>query len=153
MTTTHEILDRRGKSITTFVVFDADRRLETMAEGETLALRTDDFEPFRSDIAAWCRASGHELLETLAAEDGLTFLVRKGSRPAKATQLAMVISTDGLEELLSPLGFALAAALEGIEVHLYLQGPAVRINANSSSSVHSPAAQAATTCCARMSSG
>ena len=32
----------------------------------------------------------------------------------------MVISNPDLEELLSPLGFALAAALEGIEVRLYL---------------------------------
>ena len=39
----------------------------------------------------------------------------------------MVISNPDLEELLSPLGFALAAALEGIEVRLYVQGPAVRI--------------------------
>jgi predicted peroxiredoxin len=39
----------------------------------------------------------------------------------------MVISNDGLEELLSPLGFALAAALEGIDVSLYVQGPAVRV--------------------------
>jgi predicted peroxiredoxin len=39
----------------------------------------------------------------------------------------MVISSDGLEELLSPLGFALAAALEGMDVHLYFQGPAVRV--------------------------
>jgi predicted peroxiredoxin len=38
-----------------------------------------------------------------------------------------VISSDGLEELLSPLGFALAAALEGMAVHLYIQGPAVRV--------------------------
>ena len=39
----------------------------------------------------------------------------------------MVISQDGLEELLSPLGFALAAALEYIEVHLFFQGPAVHV--------------------------
>ena len=38
-----------------------------------------------------------------------------------------MISSDGLEELLSPLGFALAAALEGMAVHVYVQGPAVRV--------------------------
>ena len=49
--------------------------------------------------------------------------------PARQRQgkLAMVISDPGLEQLLSPLGFALAAALEGIDVHLYVQGPAVRL--------------------------
>lgn len=39
----------------------------------------------------------------------------------------MVISSAGLEELLSPLGFALGAALEGIDVNLYFQGPAVKV--------------------------
>ena len=39
----------------------------------------------------------------------------------------MVLSSDGLLDLLSPLGFALAAALEGIDVHLYFQGPGVRV--------------------------
>jgi len=41
--------------------------------------------------------------------------------------VAIVVSTDGLEGLLSLLGFALAAALGGAEVALYLQGPAVRV--------------------------
>ena len=39
----------------------------------------------------------------------------------------MIISHPGLEELLSSLGFALAAALGGGEDSLYFQGPAVRV--------------------------
>lgn len=39
----------------------------------------------------------------------------------------MIISEKGLEELLSPLGFAWAAAVSGMDVHIYLQGPAVNI--------------------------
>jgi predicted peroxiredoxin len=42
----------------------------------------------------------------------------------------MVLSNPGLEELLSPLGFALAAALSGVEVHIYFQGPAVKVLTN-----------------------
>jgi DsrE/DsrF/DsrH-like protein len=38
-----------------------------------------------------------------------------------------VVSTDVLTELLSPLGFALAAALGGARVAVYLQGPAVHV--------------------------
>src|SRR3974390_2863287 len=118
-------LDLRGKSITTYVVFDAAARLATMAEGEVLEFLTDDYEPFRHDVTAWCEAAGHELLSTQSTPLGLKF--QKG--PAKATcgSLAVVLSSDGLEELLSPLGFALAAALERMEVHLYAQGPAVRV--------------------------
>jgi predicted peroxiredoxin/TusA-related sulfurtransferase len=120
-------LDRRGKTITTFVVFDAATRLRAMREGELLELVTDDFEPFRRDIAAWCDAVGHRLVASMPTSDGLRFLIEKGPARATDASLAVVISSDGLEELLSPLGFALAAALEGMAVHLYIQGPAVRI--------------------------
>ncbi|MBF0202223.1 MAG: DsrE family protein [Desulfamplus sp.] len=41
--------------------------------------------------------------------------------------LAVVISNPGLEELLSPLGFALGAALGGIDVYIYFQGPAIKV--------------------------
>jgi predicted peroxiredoxin/TusA-related sulfurtransferase len=125
--TAHRTLDRRNKTITTFAIHDAAATLAGMAEGEVLELLTDDFEPFPADIAAWCEAAGHTLAGTELQSDGLHFFVEKGHAAAKDTKLAMIISTDGLEELLSPLGFALAAALEGIDVHLYFQGPAVRV--------------------------
>lgn len=126
-TTTNVTLDGRGKSITTFVVYEANRRLTEMTDGEALEILTDDFEPFVADIAAWCQATGHRLIATASNGDGLRFLVEKRSHKSTGKKLAMVISTDGLEELLSPLGFALAAALEGIEPHLFFQGPAVRV--------------------------
>jgi predicted peroxiredoxin/TusA-related sulfurtransferase len=125
--TAHRSLDRRGKSITTFVVYDAAAELETMADGEVIEVITDDFAPFRADIAAWCQETGHRLVETERTTDGLRFLIEKGRAAAKDSKLAMVISSDGLEELLSPLGFALGAALEGIDVHLYFQGPGVKV--------------------------
>ena len=130
--TTEKRLDRRGKTITTFVVFDAAAQLETMTEGEVLELLTDDFEPFEWDISAWCQANRHVLLSSEGTEEGRRFLIEKGTPTAKNTSMAMVISSAGLEELLSPLGFALAAALEGIDVHLYFQGPAVRVLADAS---------------------
>ncbi len=120
-------LDRRGRTITTFVVFDATAELDLMETGEVLEIITDDFEPFESDIAAWCDANRHELLAAEFVPEGRRFLIQKGARPTKDSRLAMVISTDGLEELLSPLGFALGAALEGIDVHLFFQGPGVHV--------------------------
>lgn len=120
-------LDRRGKSITTFVVFDAAAELENMAEGDVLEVLTDEFAPFRADISAWCRATGHVLVSTETTAAGYRFRIQKGSPKKADTKLAMIISADGLEELLSPLGFALAAALEGIEVNVYFQGPGVKV--------------------------
>ena len=126
-TTTRQTLDRRGKTITTFVVYDAARALADIEVGQTLTILTDDFPAFPSDIAAWCRMAGHRLVDSERTSEGLRFTIEKGSPPGTSRSLAMVISTAGLEELLSPLAFALGAALEGMEVHLYFQGPAVRV--------------------------
>lgn len=58
------------------------------------------------------------------------YCIEKTIPEQKERKLAVVISNLGLEELLSPLGFALGAALEGIDLHIYLQGPAVRVLKN-----------------------
>lgn len=120
-------LDRRGRTITTFVVFDVVAELETMDEGEVLELLTDDFEPFEQDIAAWSQATGQLLLSTEKVETGLLFLIQRRTPKVNESRLAMIVSVDRLDELLSPLGFALGAALEGMDVSLYFQGPAVRV--------------------------
>lgn len=125
--TARNTMDRRNKTITTLVIYDVDAELRGMRQGEVLEVLTDDFEPFRADIGAWCEATGQRLVLIESTVNGLRFLIEKRPARTKDTSLAMVISSDGLEELLSPLGFALAAALEGIDVHLYVQGPAVRV--------------------------
>ncbi|MDH3249013.1 MAG: DsrE family protein [Acidimicrobiia bacterium] len=124
---TKRSVDGRGKTITTFVVFAAATELERMAEGEELELLTDEFEPFEHDIKAWCLRGGHVLRISESIAEGHRFVIEKGSARRPGSSLAMVISTAGLEELLSPLGFALGAALEGVDVHLYFQGPAVKV--------------------------
>lgn len=120
-------LDHRGRTITTFVVYDVAQHLGRFEEGEVLELLTDEFDAFEPDLEAWCDATGHVLLASTAEPGGHRFLIEKRAPKVNETRLAMVISSDGLEELLSPLGFALGAALEGIDVHLYFQGPAVRV--------------------------
>lgn len=125
--TTIPVLDRRGKSISTAIVFDVAAELDQMAEGDRLDIITDDFKPIEEDIAAWCRMREHRLIESTATPAGQRYIIEKGTGRRRDTRLAMVISSDGLEELLSPLAFALAAALEGMDVNLYFQGPAVRV--------------------------
>jgi predicted peroxiredoxin/TusA-related sulfurtransferase len=120
-------IDRTGKTISTYVVFDVAEEFQHMAEGEVLELLTDDFEPLGRDIAAWCEVSGHQTLLSELVPTGRRLLIEKGPSQQKQGTLAMVVSVGGLEELLSPLAFALAAALEGMEVALYFQGPAVRV--------------------------
>lgn len=121
------LVDVRGKTISTYVVFEAAAQLLNMNEGAVLEILTDDYEPIEQDITAWCGATGHRLVSSETTPAGRSFVIAKGSQARRGTKLAMVISSDGLEELLSPLGFALAAALNGMDVHLYFQGPGVRV--------------------------
>jgi predicted peroxiredoxin/TusA-related sulfurtransferase len=123
-----ESVDMRGKRITTFIIYEADKILKSMNEIEILEIATDSFEGIESDIKAWCRMVGHKLIQVEQGEDYQRYYIQKGmSEKIIKKQLAVVISNPGLEELLSPLGFSLAAALQGIEVYIYFQGPAVEV--------------------------
>lgn len=125
--TAAKTLDRRGKTITTFIVFDATVALRSMQVGQILELLTDDIEPIEKDVAAWSRSVGHRLVGNVATATGRTFAIERGEERTEGGSLAMVISQAGLEELLSPLGFALAGALERMRVDVFVQGPAVRV--------------------------
>ena len=120
-------IDARGKTITTAIHFEVAEQLRSMDTGGRLELLTDEFAPIEADIVTWCGITGQELVDSTATSEGHHYLVEKRPERRLAKSLAMVISSDGLEELLSPLGFALAAALEGMDVSLYFQGPAVRV--------------------------
>ena len=133
-------LDMRGKTITTFIAYHAAGQLAVLADGQALELVTDAAEDIDTDIRAWCRAVGQELVSAESIGDTSTYVIRKPPPRRPGPRLAAVISDPGLEELLSPLGFALAAALEGAEVSLYFQGPAVRVLAQGfTEKLHGPA--------------
>ena len=120
-------VDARGLTITTAIALAAHEALAELAVGDELELLVDPFPAVVPDLQAWCRANGHELFEV--SEEGKSRRVRvcKGGAQTHEQRVAIVVSSDGLEELLSPLGFALAAALGGARVSVYLQGPAVHV--------------------------
>ena len=120
-------LDLRGKTITTFILYEVHHALESAALGQRIEVVTDPFPAIDPDIAAWCRTTGNPLIDVVADGETRRYLIEKGPARPSGHKLAAVISDDGLFELLSPLGFALAAALEGDDVSLYFLGPAVRV--------------------------
>lgn len=122
-----QTLDVHGKSITTYIAFHAAEALGSMADGSVLELQTDSTEAIDNDVRAWCRVTGNRLISAENGLGGICFRIEKHAVEKRRRSAALVISDPGLEELLSPLGFALAAALEGVEVSIYFQGPAVRI--------------------------
>lgn len=117
----------RGKTISTYVLYEIHAALGGISEGERVEAVTDAYPALDSDIRAWCRTSGNPLVDVVGDGQTYRFTIEKGPGKPSGRKLAAIISDDGLFELLSPLGFALAAALEGHDVVLYFQGPAVRI--------------------------
>jgi len=120
-------LDMRGKTITTFIAYETLKQLGDLADGEGLELFTDAGEEIGNDLRAWCRTRGQDLEADGDTDGSQRYVITKRPLRPSGKRYASVISDAGLEELLSPLAFALAAALEGSEVSLYFQGPAVRV--------------------------
>lgn len=120
-------IDLTGKTITTYIVYQSASILRELSANDVLEIITDDFAPIEPDIRAWCRMSGNDVVRVEREADRLHVYVRKAPPTQPSRKLAMVLSNPGLEELLSPLGFALAGVLSGVDVHLYFQGPAVKV--------------------------
>jgi predicted peroxiredoxin/TusA-related sulfurtransferase len=126
-TGTQSVLDLTGKTITTYILYEVHEALADCCEGDRVEAVTDALAAIDNDLRAWSRTTGNSLVEV--SEHGTTrrYVIAKGAPKHAEHKLAAIISDDGLFELLSPLGFALGAALEGHDVSLYFQGPAVRV--------------------------
>jgi TusA-related sulfurtransferase/predicted peroxiredoxin len=120
-------LDVRGRTITTAIVWAVRERLAALEVGDEIDLQVDPFPAIVPDLEAWCRATGHELVEVRRNGKSWRVRLRKDEPRRNEHRVALVVSTDGLTELLSPLGFALAAGLGGARVSVYLLGPAVHL--------------------------
>lgn len=120
-------IDMRGKTITPFILYNAVQNFKDMKEGEILEINTDIFEVIENDINAWCRMTGYGLEEMETGNNYQRYYIKKTAMKKCERKLAMIISDPGLEKLVSPLGFALSAALSGSDVYIYFQGPAVRV--------------------------
>ncbi len=120
-------IDTRDKIVTTYILYQAVKALEEMDRGDVLEIITSNFPGIENDVQAWSRMTGHKRLEVIKHDNSLVFYVEKSKPIQRGKSLAMVLSNPGLEELLSPLGFALGAEIEGIDVHIYFQGPAVKV--------------------------
>jgi len=129
---------RGGKTVSAAVLCELTKTLEKVQPGEAVELLTDSFEGLHMDIMAWGRMSGNEvhfLVPRLKEEvleskkDYSRYIVVKANQKEGFSKesLAIIITNESLEDLLSPLGFALAGACAGMEVSLYFQGPGVRV--------------------------
>lgn len=120
-------LDLRGNGMTTDIVARAINRLEMMSAGESLSLQVDAAEAIDNDLRAWCEATGNHLLDVRDEGDYRTYVIEKGVPVSVVHRLALVISSPDHDHLEAPLSLALAAALEGVAVSIFFEGPAVNI--------------------------
>jgi predicted peroxiredoxin/TusA-related sulfurtransferase len=120
-------VDGRGRSIPTAVLYELALAMRELPAGTVIKVDTEPLPAVDSDIRAWCRTTGHELVATEDLVGVREYAIRKAAGLREQPGWAIVISDPGLEELLSPLGFAVAARLAGSPVAIYFQGPAVRV--------------------------
>jgi len=120
-------VDGRGLSIPTAILYDVVIGMRELDAGDGISVVADAAPAIDSDLRAWCRTTGNDLIGVDEQPSERRYRIRKSDQPRPQPPWAMVISDPGLEELLSPLGFALAAALSGSPVAIYFQGPATRV--------------------------
>lgn len=120
-------LDLTGKTITTYIVYAVHDALSALTEGDCVEAMTDALPAIDSDVRAWSRTTGNAVVEVTDHGHTRRYVIQKGAPRRTGRKFAAILSDDGLFELLSPLGFALAAALDGHDVSLFFQGPAVRV--------------------------
>jgi tRNA 2-thiouridine synthesizing protein A len=70
------VLDAIGKKCP-MPILDARDRIDELKVGQTVELIADDIGA-KTDVPAFCRRGGHELVKTWEEKGALHFLIRKG---------------------------------------------------------------------------
>lgn len=123
-----ETIDFSGKKISTYIVFKISEKFEMLKVDESIRIKTDNYKAIQTDLSAWGNMTGNKVILTDSNIDILTFEITKTSEMnGNGKSLSLILSDKGLEELLSPLGFAVTSALCGYQVNIYFQGPAVKV--------------------------
>ena len=120
---------RGGKVISAFILVQVVETLLQLKPGQSIDLATDAFEGLHADLLAWGRLTGHHVVqEEVNDTDYYRYKITKRDAVEESRDkkhLAIIVSQDGLEDLISPLGFALSGICSGMNVSLYFQGPGV----------------------------
>jgi TusA-related sulfurtransferase len=82
---TRQTLDVRGRTITTAIVWAIRERLAELEVGDEIDLDIEPFPAIVPDLEAWCRATGHELVDLRRNGESWRIRLRKVSRAATST--------------------------------------------------------------------
>jgi predicted peroxiredoxin len=127
-------LDVRGdnKTVSIYILEKLCVLVDSRLPGESIDLATDSYTGLASDIHAWGRMTGHSVRQLDGQSGYDRYIIKKNDQVDEQANItkkkvAIIISQDGLLDLISPLGFALGAATAGMDVALYFQGSGVRV--------------------------
>lgn len=129
-----------NKTVSAYILNEVADALKGFQPGDSLSLETDSYTGLRHDLLAWGRLSGNDIRQVVPHKDdnkeeqeaplgGDRYIITKtadSNHPPKE-RMAVVITSKALDDLISPLGFALAGASAGMEVALFFQGPGVQV--------------------------
>ncbi|MBI9098015.1 MAG: DsrE family protein [Spirochaetaceae bacterium] len=120
-------IDCKGKTISTFIIFYLFQGLSEIENDQYVDLIIDNTDYVKNDIVSWANYCDIQILSEEEIDGSIQIRFVKQSQINKGKSFALALAEDGLGELLSPLGFALGAALSGYDVRIFLNGPAVKI--------------------------
>jgi predicted peroxiredoxin len=116
-----------GKNTSAFIINSLSIILDSAAIDDYLDFKVDKHDAIDNDLATWSQISGNKLILIERTELHQTYRVVKKKESLSGKRLALMVSEEGKEELISPIGLAWAAALSGMDVDIYFQGPAVKV--------------------------
>jgi predicted peroxiredoxin len=122
-----DTLDFAGKKITAFIVYNVAEYFIIKQPGEKVIVKTENYKAIENDLEAWSRMTGYQVRIVERKNNCTIYEFIKGQKINKDKKFAIVISENGLEQLLSPLGLAISCGLSGYNVNIYFQGPAVKV--------------------------
>src|SRR5271167_4785197 len=72
-----QVVDGRGRSISTAILYKVWRAMRELPPGEVITVSTDPLPAVDNDIRAWCRTTGHELVDVKQAAGAREYAIRK----------------------------------------------------------------------------
>jgi predicted peroxiredoxin len=121
-----EMLDFSGKKITSTIVYHVIEYFNSNQTVDKVLVRAENFKAIENDLATWSRMTKYPVRIVERKNDCIIYEFVK-EKINKDKKLAMVISENELDKLISPLGLAICCIISGYEVNIYFQGPAVRV--------------------------
>lgn len=126
------VLDVRHTWKSSKIIYEVVRALQEVETRSILKLITKREEGILKDIATWCDARGHEIVNSVSEGGGnredMATIIRKGEGVRRIEKvMTVILSTADLEHVVYPLDKALAGALLGVEMNVVLEGAGVRL--------------------------